>query len=104
MSARTIIAAPVIWFGSWLWLLIGLLRMRISWRGLRWSGLWSWSGFGNKKGPEEAPCAPPAFGMASATRGDAPGYDDRSEERRVGKECRSRGARYQSEEKENNGG
>src|SRR5262249_54596362 len=73
MSARTIIAAPVIWFGSWLWLLIGLLRMRISWRGLRWSGL------GNKKGPEEAPCAPPAFGMASATRGDAPGYDDDKE-------------------------
>ena len=26
------------------------------WRGLRWSGL------GNKKGPEEAPCAPPEFG------------------------------------------
>jgi hypothetical protein len=28
MSARTIIAAPVIWFGSWLLLVIGLLRMR----------------------------------------------------------------------------
>src|ERR1700759_3602056 len=30
---------------------------------------------GNKKGPREAPCAPPAFGWRSATPGDAPGYD-----------------------------
>jgi hypothetical protein len=37
------------------------------------------SAVGNKKGPEEAPCAPPEFGMASATRGDAPGYDDDKE-------------------------
>src|SRR5215469_15084994 len=30
---------------------------------------------GNKKGPREAPCAPPDFGWHSATPGDAPGYD-----------------------------
>src|SRR6516164_5700497 len=29
----------------------------------------------NKKGPEEAPCAPPEFGWRSAIPGDAPGYD-----------------------------
>src|SRR5262252_2720403 len=46
MSARTIIAAPVIWFGSWLWLLIGLLRMRS--RGAVFVGL-VWE---IKKGPK----------------------------------------------------
>ena len=51
----------------------GLLRMRSSWRGL--VRLRS----GNKKGPEEAPCAPPEFGWPSATPGDAPGYDDDKE-------------------------
>jgi hypothetical protein len=30
----------------------------------------------NKKGPEEAPCTPPGFGMALAIPGGAPGYDD----------------------------
>jgi hypothetical protein len=32
-------------------------------------------GLGNKKGPEEAPRAPPEFGWRSAIPGDAPGYD-----------------------------
>jgi hypothetical protein len=33
----------------------------------------------NKKGPEEAPCTPPVFGMALAIPGGAPGYDDNKE-------------------------
>jgi hypothetical protein len=53
-----------------------------------WSRLSKWSfairglevgGFefpGNKKGPEEAPCAPPLFGWRLAIPGGAPGYDD----------------------------
>jgi hypothetical protein len=31
---------------------------------------------GNKKGPEEALRTPPEFGVASATPGGAPGYDE----------------------------
>jgi hypothetical protein len=34
---------------------------------------------GNKKGPEEAPCAPPGFRMALAIPGGAPGYDNDKE-------------------------
>lgn len=37
------------------------------------------SGSGNKKGPQEAPCAPLGFGWPLAIPGDAPGYDDDKE-------------------------
>src|SRR5215475_7552633 len=68
MRARTIIAAPVIWFGSWLLLLMVCFLDRC--------GIAAWFfASGNKKGPLEAPCAPPAFGWQSATPGDAPGYE-----------------------------
>jgi hypothetical protein len=46
------------------WFLIALLPAAFSFWGL-----------GNKKGPEEAPCAPPEFRMALAIPGGAPGYD-----------------------------
>src|ERR1700760_232342 len=75
MSARTIMAAPVIWFGSWLLSLmtsfLGWLRLRRPWRG----GSWSWF-LGNKKGPRRGPCAPPDCGWHLAIPGDAPGYYD----------------------------
>src|SRR5215469_12818675 len=69
MSARTIIAAPVIWFGSWFLLLMVCFLDRLA-----ASAAWFFAS-GNKKGPQEAPCAPPDFGWQSATPGDAPGYD-----------------------------
>src|SRR5581483_1705778 len=72
MSARTIIAAPVIWFGSWLLSLMVCFLDRC--------GLAAWFfASGNKKGPPRGPCAPPDFGWQSATPGDAPGYDDDKE-------------------------
>src|ERR1700737_417591 len=67
-SARTIIAAPVIWLGSW------LFRSLMAGSGC---ALWRWLGqysLENKKGPR-GPCTPPEW-MASATPGGAPGYDE----------------------------
>src|ERR1700760_3229006 len=68
MSARTIIAAPVIWFGSW------LLSLMVCFLDRCGEAAWFFAS-GNKKGPQEAPCAPPEFGWRSATPGDAPGYE-----------------------------
>src|SRR5215472_8405955 len=69
MSARTIIAAPVIWFGSWLLsLMVFVLFVQL----LVFAS-------GNKKVPLEAPCAPSVSGWQSATPGGAPGYDDDKE-------------------------
>src|ERR1700730_10810305 len=68
MRARTIIAAPVIWFGSWLLSLMSASCIPAASPPVL-------SASGNKKGPQEAPCAPPDFGWQSATPGDAPGYD-----------------------------
>src|SRR5215813_12744114 len=73
MSARTIIAAPVIWFGLWFLLLMVCFLDRLA-----ASTAWFFAS-GNKKGPQEAPCAPPAFGWRSATPGDALGYDGNKE-------------------------
>src|SRR5882724_4654662 len=65
-------AAPVIWFGSWLFSL-----MACSGSGFcRLFGLELWE---IKKGPKRPPRTPPEFGMASATPGGAPGYDENQE-------------------------
>src|SRR5258705_5271710 len=69
MSARTIIAAPVIWFGSWLLSVMACSGWAVA------SGFFRFRVVGNKKRAPEAPCTPPEFGMASATPGGAPGYD-----------------------------
>src|SRR5579871_1164680 len=66
-------AAPVIWFGSWLvllmvFVLIALLPAAFCSR--------SCLGLGNKKGPEEAHAHRPKLRMTSAIPGGAPGYDD----------------------------
>src|SRR5581483_9508795 len=70
MRARTIIAAPVIWFGSWLFsLMVFVLVVRLA-----------CFCFGEiKKGPKRPPCAPSEFGWQSATPGGAPGYDGNKE-------------------------
>src|SRR3954469_11021446 len=69
ISARTIIAAPVIWFGSWL-----LLLMAFS------GGLLSAASFSCvfgqiKRGPR-GPLHTARIWMASAIPGGAPGYND----------------------------
>src|SRR3954447_9314709 len=71
ISARTIIAAPVIWFGSWLWSLMACSGCSVA------------SGFLGvvreiKKGLKRAP-AHRLMWMASAIPGGAPGYHDDKE-------------------------
>src|SRR5689334_25370769 len=69
MSARTIIAAPVIWFGSWLLSLIGLLRMRCCQR------LRSCRVREIKKAPKRDPAHRLSCGWQLAIPGGVPGYD-----------------------------
>src|SRR3954470_18645534 len=78
MSARTIMAAPVIWFGLWLGSLMvcslrcpGLAPVSLLRAGSSVSG--------HKKRAVRGPCTPPSFGMASAIPGGAPGYYDDKE-------------------------
>src|SRR5947208_13183192 len=68
MRARTIIAAPVIWFGSWLLSLIGLLRMRCCQR-------LSCLVREIKKAPKRAHAHRLSCGWQLATPGGVPGYD-----------------------------
>src|ERR1700681_2033007 len=72
MSARTIIAAPLIWFGSWL---LSVMRCSLACSGcavparLRQFQFWE-----IKKGPR-GPMHTARIWMASAIPGGAPGYD-----------------------------
>src|SRR5215207_4162429 len=68
MSARTIIAAPVIWFGSWLLSVMVCSGCAVPAR-LRQFRFWE-----IKKGPR-GPMHTARIWMASATPGGAPGYD-----------------------------
>ena len=68
MSARTIIAAPVIWFGSWLLSVMACSGCAVPAR-LRQFQFWE-----IKKGPR-GPMHTARIWMASATPGGAPGYD-----------------------------
>src|SRR5947209_9836925 len=70
MSARTIIAAPVIWFGSWLLSVMACSGCAVA------SGFFGFEFLGNKKGPERPhahrlnlgwPQPPPAVRLGTTT-------------------------------------
>src|SRR6266700_4455255 len=72
MSARTIMAAPVIWFGSWFLSLMAGSGCAVLARLLRLS-FWK-----RKRGPR-GPMHTARIWMALAIPGGAPGYDDDKE-------------------------